>query len=117
MGLTKDKFKQDALANMENARQFWHNWRTETVDYYAFVSGKQWTDEDEAKLRQQKRPPITFNYSEKMIDAVVGAEVSNRNEVTYKPRQQDDFASAEMWSEAARWARQSCLEARPTTRR
>lgn len=108
MPLTKPQFLESALTNMRAARDFLHNWRTDAREWYDFVAGKQWADEDEQKLREQKRPPITFNYSEKMIDAVVGAEVANRNEVTYKPRQTDDFAAAELWTEAARWARDQC---------
>jgi len=105
MALNKERFAETARQRIRNAHDFWHNWRTAARDDFAFVSGKQWLVEDEAILHEQKRPPVTFNYSEKMIDAVVGAEVSNRQEITYRPRGVEDAALAELWNNAAQWAR------------
>lgn len=85
--------------------RFWQNWRSTARDEFAFIAGDQWLVDDEALLREEKRPPITFNYSEKMIDAVVGAEVSNRQEVTYLPREMSDAPLAELWTNAAKWVR------------
>lgn len=106
MAFNKALFTETARRNIKDAHDFWHNWRTNCRDEFAFVSGNQWLAEDEAILREQKRPPVTFNYSEKMIDAVVGAEVSNRQEVTYRPRGVEDAALAELWNNAAQWARE-----------
>lgn len=104
MGLPRD-FTELANTRFEESKNFWRNWRSEARDDFAFVAGKQWMEEDEMLLKAQKRPPITFNYSEKMIDAVVGAEVSNRQEVTYLPRDVTDAGLAELWTNAAKWAR------------
>lgn len=95
------------LANQRyiEARRFWGNWRGEARDDFAFISGKQWLEADETILRSQKRPPVTFNYSEKMIDAVVGAEVSSRQEITYGPRDITDSPAAELWTNACKWVR------------
>lgn len=98
-------FVETANTRFQEAQRFWSNWKGGARDDYAFVSGDQWLETDEALLRTQKRPPITFNYSEKMIDAVVGAEVSNRQEVTYKPRDPTDSGLAELWTNAAKWVR------------
>ncbi len=98
-------FTETANQRFLEAQRFWSNWRGVAREEFAFVSGDQWAADDEALLREQKRPPITFNYSEKMIDAVVGAEVSNRQEVTYKPREPSDSALSELWSNAAKWVR------------
>jgi hypothetical protein len=105
MPISKAQFTDIALQRIHDAEDFWHNWRVEARDDFAFISGKQWLAEDEAILNEQKRPPVTFNYSEKMIDAVVGAEVSNRQEATYRPRGVEDAALAELWNNAAQWAR------------
>jgi hypothetical protein len=105
MAISKSKFIDDFTKRRLEARDFWRNWRTRAREEFAFVSGDQWLPEDEAILNEQKRPPITFNYSEKMIDAVVGAEVSNRQEATYRPRTMDDAALAEIWNNAAKWVR------------
>lgn len=108
MAFNKDKFHDTAVSRMEQAEEFWHNWRSEAKDDYAFISGKQWLSIDEEILRQQKRPPVTFNYSEKMIDAVIGAEVSNRQEVTYLPRTPQDSGLADLWNSASKWVREEC---------
>lgn len=108
MAFDKEAFKLQTLSRMQTAEEFWHNWRTEAKDDYAFRSGKQWLEIDEQILRQQKRPPVTFNYSEKMIDAVLGAEVTNRQEVTYLPRNTQDAGVSEVWNAAAKWVRDEC---------
>lgn len=98
-------FVETANQRFLEANRFWTNWLADARDDFGFVSGKQWLEEDESLLREQERPPITFNYSEKMIDAVVGAEVSNRQETTYKPREPGDAGLAELWTSAAKWVR------------
>lgn len=102
------KIVESARERMKYAKEFWHNWRSTARDEYDFICGRQWDEADETKLKAEKRPPITFNYSEKMIDAVSGAEVSNRNEVTFLPRDKDDAGAADLWTAAAKWARQEC---------
>lgn len=104
MGIPSD-FKDLANQRFEESKKFWRNWRTQARDDFNFIAGHQWLEEDITILKDQKRPPITFNYSEKMIDAVVGAEVSNRQEITYAPREMSDAALAELWSNAAKWVR------------
>lgn len=106
--LTKEKFRTTASERITKTLGDFRDWRVGAKDDYAFIAGNQWLQSDEAILKAQKRPPITFNYSEKMIDAVVGAEVSNRQEVTYRPRTVEDAGQAEVWNSAAKWARQEC---------
>lgn len=108
MALDKEKFAELARNRIKEADSFWHNWRAGAIDDYSFVSGKQWLDIDEAILREQRRPPITFNYSEKIIDAVIGAEVSNRQEATFRPRGVEDSALSELYNNAAKWVRDEC---------
>jgi hypothetical protein len=84
--IDREAFKLKALEHIRSAKKFWTKWRKAARDDYAFIAGKQWFEEDEARMDRERRPSITFNYSEKMIDAVVGAEVSNRNETTFKAR-------------------------------
>ena len=98
-------FVETANQRFIESLRFWRNWRGKAREEYAFVSGDQWLADDEALLREQKRPTITFNYSEKMIDAVVGAEVANRQEISYKPREISDAGLSDLWTDAAKWAR------------
>lgn len=108
MARLPSNFTEDARERIRTAREGLATWRRTARDDYAFVSGKQWTEADEQYLNEQRRPPITFNYSEKMIDAVVGAEVNNRQEISYKPRGMEDVPLSELWTNAARWVRDQC---------
>ena len=108
MPINREQFQAKAARRIHDGRQFCSKWHKVARDEYDFVAGKQWKDEDAEALRLQNRPDVTFNYSEKMIDAVVGAEVSNRQEVVYKPRGMEDSQLAELWTNAARWTRDEC---------
>ncbi|QGH72708.1 MAG: portal protein [Podoviridae sp. ctQNx1] len=107
MALPKD-FEETARQRFNDAKEHSATWRSEARDDYAFVSGDQWEPDDENVLEEQNRPKVTFNYSEKMIDAVVGAEINSRQEIRYFPREVNDGALAELWSGAAKWARDQC---------
>lgn len=106
--LNKEKFADLARQRIQDADTFWHNWRVEAVDDFAFVSGSQWQDTDKRVLEAEERVAITFNYSEKMVDAVVGAEVSNRQEANYRPRGIEDSGLADLMNYAAKWVRDEC---------
>lgn len=106
--MDKETFAEQANKRYRASRDFLHSWRTQARDDFAFVAGDQWLSEDTAILNAQKRPPITFNYSEKMVDAVIGAEVSNRQETTFLPRGVEDAGLAELWNAAAKYVREEC---------
>jgi len=103
-----EDFIDQANRRFRAANDFLASWRAEARDDFAFVAGQQWTPEDEAILNEQRRPPITFNYSEKMIDAVIGAEVSNRQETSFLPRGIEDAGLADLWNAAAKYVREEC---------
>lgn len=105
MAALPKNFVKTANQRFGEATTFWRNWKTEARLEYAFIAGDQWLADDLEILKVAKRPPITFNYSEKMIDAVVGAEVNSRQEVRYAPRDLTDGPMAELWTNAAKWAR------------
>lgn len=95
---------------LETARQRFadrlDSWYSQARDDYDFISGRQWEIDDATELEAEDRPALTFNYSEKMVDAIIGAEVNNRQEVVFRPRGMEDAAGAEAYTEAARWARE-----------
>ena len=101
-------FADTANDRYKAAKNFLDTWKSCAKDDFGFIAGQQWTSEDESYLKEQERPAVTFNYSEKMIDAVVGAEVSNRQEATYQPREVTDAAVAELWNNAAQSQRDLC---------
>lgn len=106
--ISEEKIIEKAKQRLTDSKEYGNTWRKEAYDDYNFVSGHQWSDEDKAYLQEQGRPPITFNYSEKMIDAICGAEVSNRQEVRYVPREVADTPVSQLWTEAAKWVRDEC---------
>jgi hypothetical protein len=72
-------FKEDHDARLE--------WAKEAVIDYAFHAGHgQWDEADKIKLKDQQRPCITFNRIAPVVASVVGQEINQRAEVTYKPR-------------------------------
>lgn len=86
----------------------WGEWTDEAKENFKFVSGDQWAEEDIAKMREMKRTYITFNYTEKFIDAVAGSEINNRQEVKYLPRQIGDSGVNEILTGGAQWVRDEC---------
>lgn len=106
--MDKEAFRLKAIERMKESRQFCGKWHQQARDDFAFIAGDQWKPVDENLLRQQSRPHVTFNYSEKMIDAVAGAEVNNRQEVIYLARQMENQGLGEVWTNAARWVRDEC---------
>ena len=88
------------------ARNHWSKWREEARLSYAFVSGDQWSSDDKAALLEQMRQPVTFNRIAPMVDAVTGAEILNRQEVRYLPREQGDVQVNELITAADEWARE-----------
>lgn len=87
------------------SKNHWGKWRTESVESYKFVSGAQWSPEDQAILAEEGRIPIVFNRVDPMISAVLGAEILNRQEVTYLPREIGDVRTNEQINDAAQWVR------------
>lgn len=51
-----------------------------------FFAGKQWADADLALLKQRKRPALTINKIMSTVSNVLGEQIYNRTEVTFKPR-------------------------------
>ena len=80
-------------------------WRNEAHDWYAMVSGEQWEADALAKLKDQQRPAVVFNRILRTINAIVGTQVSNRQETRYKPRELGDVQVNEILTAAAEWAR------------
>jgi hypothetical protein len=83
-------------------------WRKQAREDFQFRDGDQWSPEDRRLLEEQGRPAIVFNRIGVLVDAVVGAEVGNRREVRYIPRESGDSLPNEVLTSAAEWFRDQC---------
>ena len=80
-------------------------WREQAREDFGFYSGDQWSEEDINKLREKRRPVMTFNRTAPLVNAVVGSEINNRREVQYIPREQGDALADEVLTAAGEWFR------------
>ena len=83
-------------------------WAKQAKECYQFRAGDQWSPDDLEKLKAENRPAITFNRVGPIVNAVIGSEVSNRQEVRYIPREQSDTGLNEVLTNAAEWVRDEC---------
>lgn len=98
------------------AAQAWHRealesigpWRAQAREDYAFDAGAQWDQEALDLLREQQRPAIVFNRIAPTVDAVVGTEIGNRQELRFLPREMGDVAINELLTAAAAYIRDDC---------
>ena len=75
-----------ATALYSECRSNVSDFREEARKCRAYVAGHQWDDADITKLKEEKRPVITFNLIGPYIEAICGAEVQNREEIRFVPR-------------------------------
>jgi len=94
--------------NIRAAKDHLKLWKQEAQECYDFFAGDQWDPEDAMKLKAENRPVIVFNRIPRVINAVAGIELQNRQEVTYLPRTNDDLQKSDVLTDAAKWVRQKC---------
>ena len=83
-------------------------WKDSCRMWYDLVAGKQWTEDEEAEMRELLRPIMTFNRIGTFIDTAQGLEISNRQEVQFLPREMGDVKVNEILTGAVEWAREKC---------
>ena len=86
----------------------WSSWETETKEWYDFVAGRQWTSLEISEALELTRYLVVFNRIAPTIDAVSGAEISNRQQVQYFPRQTGDTAIDDILTQGAEWIMDEC---------
>lgn len=101
----KDEMVTVITATVKRMREHTGQWRKDAKEDFSFYAGKQWSEEDEAALKQALRPVITYNRVGPMIDAVGGLEINNRQETRYIPREMGDVGVNEVLTGAADWVR------------
>ncbi len=111
----KDEALDDAEKRAEILRDFRtrfnaskshrNDWRAEARTLYDLVAGRQWDPGDEAQLREENRPWVTFNVSGKYMDAVQGLQINNRQQIRYVAREPGDLKVNELLTGAVAWGR------------
>lgn len=94
--------------NLKDSRDHLHDWKEAARESYDFFAGHQWSQEDHQKLNVESRPTIVFNRIPRVINAVAGLEIQNRQEVCYYPRTNGDVVGSNILTSAANWARDNC---------
>jgi hypothetical protein len=89
----------------KTSRDHFQPWRQEAMACFDYTAGTQWAEEDLKILADQSRPAVTFNRIGPFVDAVSGLEIGNRQEVQYLPRQLGKSGVNELFTGAAKWAR------------
>lgn len=102
----------DDAAHVKRAHDRWRQgsdhlsaWRVEAKECFAFVSGRQWTEEDRLAMEDIGRIPVTFNRTEPVVDAISGYEINGRQEISFFPREPGDSAASDMMNAAGKWFR------------
>lgn len=87
----------------------WGPWRREARQCFGFVDGsEQWEEAERLELEDNDRIAPVFNRIGRIIDAVSGAEIMDRQEVQYFPRTVGASAVNELFTKGADWIRDRC---------
>jgi hypothetical protein len=96
-------------SNLRSARNHFSTRREEIRENYNFYAGKQWSEEDKTALLSDMRQPIVFNRIARNINAIIGLEVQNRQELRYYPMQDNGQGGyPEAMNHGAKWVRSNC---------
>jgi hypothetical protein len=86
----------------------WSQWRQGARLSYAFVAGDQWTDEEKSQMDSAAKIAVTFNLTGPVIDAVQGAEIQNRQQVQFYPREVGDTGVSDVLTQGADYVTEEC---------
>jgi hypothetical protein len=84
------------------------DWYEDARIDFQFAEGKQWSDDDALKLSNEHRIAAVFNRCGPIINAILGQEVTNRQEVRYLPRRVGEVNAADSMNGAVKWVREQC---------
>src|SRR3990167_4475737 len=101
-------FAKQVHKNLKKSKDHLTKWKGYARESYDFYAGNQWDAEDAQKLNRENRPVIDFNRIPRVINAVAGLELQNRQEVTYMPRTNADLGIADVLTDAANYVRDNC---------
>lgn len=86
----------------------WGSWVEEAKQAYDFAAGHQWVPEDRAAMEDNGKIPVVFNITAPTLDAVAGAEIQNRQQTQYFPREIGDQGVADALTQGAKYINDEC---------
>jgi len=104
----KQEILDEFNRRFKHSKSHWADWRTEARLLYDLVAGRQWDPQDEAKLKDELRPMVTFNVSGKYMDAITGLQINNRQETRFYPRKVGEAQVDQLLNGAVSWCRDVC---------
>ncbi len=107
-GFTRDQLVSEFNRNFKLSKAHWDEWRTEARMLYDLVASRQWDPADEARMKDELRPMVTFNVSGKYMDVMTGLHINNRQDIRYYPREQGDVKVNELMTGAVTWGGDLC---------
>lgn len=84
------------------------DWYEQAAEDFRFREGKQWSDDDVEKLEEENRVAAVFNRVGPVVNAILGQEVANRQEVKFLRRRVGEVSMADPMNDAIKWVREQC---------
>jgi hypothetical protein len=107
-GKTHVEIATDFTSRLKQSKSHWEGWRQEARMLYDLIASRQWDEEDEARMKEELRPMVTFNVSGKYMDVLTGLHINNRQDIRYYPREQGDVKVNELMTGAVTWGGDLC---------
>jgi hypothetical protein len=106
--LEDDEFDRQVMERIRIDEQNLSSWRDMAYEAFKMKAGDQWDEEDKAKLMDEDRPAVSFNRIESAIDAVVGIDINNRQDLLPIPRDSGSREINEVLAGALSYIRDEC---------
>jgi hypothetical protein len=107
-GQTREEVVAQFTSRLKQSKAHREEWRQEARMLYDLVASRQWDEEDEARMKDELRPMVTFNVSGKYMDTMVGLHINNRQDIRFYPREQGDAKVNELMTGAVTWGGDLC---------
>lgn len=107
-GLSREEVVSQFNSRLKHSKAHFEEWRQEARMLYDLVASRQWDEEDEARMKEELRPMVTFNVSGKYMDVMTGLHINNRQDIRYYPREQGDVRVNELMTGAVTWGGDLC---------
>lgn len=96
---------QEIYKSAKDARNHFAESRRKMVEAYNFFAGHQWSEDERSKLESSQRIPVVFNRIPRVVNAVAGLELENRQQIEYSPRRASRPELAEIVNQACAYFR------------